>query len=655
MKKPISFGNKKFIMTRDKLKELLMNPELKKLNQQEIENLQLESIQARSAILQMTTLANSGHPGGSMSTIDYLLTLYKKINVDPQNPKDPKRDRVIVSNGHISPAVYSTLALNGFFNIEDAISQFRLAGSIYEGHIETDVKGVELGTGNLGQGLSAATGFAFGCRLNKIKNRVFVIMGDGENQKGQISEARRFAIKYKLNNITAFIDFNQLQIGGDINKIMPNNIKENYLADGWEVIEIDGHSFEEISKALDDADLIGKPVLILGNTIMGKGVSFMENKEKYHGSTLSEEDLSKALQELKAENKLDYYKKLRKEFSAKKTSHHINYNIEINPGKIHIYDSKTDNRSAWGNAIAEIAENNQNSKTKIAVFDCDLAGSVKTNSFKKIMPDNFIESGIMEHHTATAGGAMSMEGIQVFWAEFGVFGVDEVYNQLRLNDINNANFKVVTTHVGLDVGEDGKTHQCIDYIGLMKNLYNFKIIIPADPNQTDRITRYIASQPGNFFVAMGRSKLDIIKDTQDNIYFGKDYSFEYGKADILREGNDASLFVTGTLAGNAVKISDKLKEDGINLKVVNFSCLSDIDIKAIKSASETGHIFTYEDHNVNSGLGSTIADKMLENDIFCKLTKFGVEDYAMSGKSTDVYKLCNLDVDSIVKRIKNKL
>ena len=632
-----------------------MNPELKKLDQQEIENLQSESIQARSAILHMTSLANSGHPGGSMSTIDYLLTLYKKINIDPKNPKDPKRDRVIVSNGHISPAVYSTLGLNGFFNIDDAISQFRLAGSIYEGHIETDVKGVELGTGNLGQGLSAATGFALGCRINGIENRVFVIMGDGENQKGQISEARRFAIKYKLNNVTAFIDYNQLQISGDINKVMPNNIKANYLADGWEVIEINGHSFVEISEALDKADSIDKPVLILGNTIMGKGVSFMENKAKFHGSTLSKEDLSKALQELKVENKLDFYKKLRSEFSSEKVNHKIDYSIDINPGKNHIYDSKTDNRSAWGNALAEIAESNKDAKTKIAVFDCDLAGSVKTNTFQKVMPENFIESGIMEHHTATAGGAMSMEGIQVFWAEFGVFGVDEVYNQLRLNDINNANFKVVTTHVGLDVGEDGKTHQCIDYIGLMKNLYNFKVIVPADPNQTDRITRYIASQSGNFFVAMGRSKLDIIRDAKDEIYFGENYSFEYGKADLIREGDDAALFVTGTLAGNAVRISDKLKEEGINIRVVNFSCLSDMDIDAIKSAAKTGHIFTYEDHNVNSGLGNTIADKMLENNIFCKLNKFGVEDYAMSGKSSDVYKLCKLDVDSVINRIKSLL
>ncbi len=632
-----------------------MNPELKKLDKQGIENLQTESIQARSAILHMTTLANSGHPGGSMSTIDYLLTLYKKINIDPKDPKDPKRDRVIVSNGHISPAVYSTLGLNGFFNIDDAISQFRLAGSIYEGHIETDVKGVELGTGNLGQGLSAATGFALGCRINKIENRIYVIMGDGENQKGQISEARRFAIKYKLNNITAFIDYNQLQISGDINKVMPNNIKANYLADGWEVIEINGHSFTEISEALDNADSIDKPVLILGNTIMGKGVSFMENKEKFHGSTLSEKDLSKALQELKAENKLDYYKKLRSQYTGQKINHIVNYDIDINPGKCHIYDSKTDNRSAWGNALAEVAENNRNSKTKIAVFDCDLAGSVKTNSFQKVMPENFIESGIMEHHVATAGGAMSMEGIQVFWAEFGVFGVDEVYNQLRLNDINEANFKVITTHVGLDVGEDGKTHQCIDYIGVMKNLYHFKVIVPADPNQTDRVTRYIASQPGNFLVAMGRSKLDIIQDDKNEIYFGEEYSFEYGKADIFREGNDAALFVTGTLAGNAVKISDKLKEEGINIKVVNFSCLSDIDIEAIKSSAKTGHIFTYEDHNVKSGLGNTIADKMLENGIFCKLTKFGVEDYAMSGKSSDVYKLCKLDVDSIADRIKSSL
>lgn len=153
-----------------------------------ISRLQEQAIIARTAILSMTTLAGSGHPGGSMSSIDLLLTLYQFIHHHPQNPDLPDRDRVVVSNGHISPAVYSALALNGYHNLDEVISQFRLSGSIYEGHIERDVQGVEWSTGNLGQGLSAGAGFALASRINNIPYNVYVLMGDGEQQKGQISK-----------------------------------------------------------------------------------------------------------------------------------------------------------------------------------------------------------------------------------------------------------------------------------------------------------------------------------------------------------------------------------------------------------------------------------------------------------------------------------
>src|SRR6056297_1021252 len=167
--------------------------------------LKKQANQARAAILKMTTLAKSGHPGGSMSTIDYLTTLLKLAKLDPENPKWEKRDRIVFSHGHVSPAAYSAFALRGFFPLEEAVSQFRLAGSIFEGHVEPDVPGIEWASGNLGQGLSAACGFALACLQKGIKNHIYVLMGDGEQQKGQLSEARRFAVKYKMNNIIGFI------------------------------------------------------------------------------------------------------------------------------------------------------------------------------------------------------------------------------------------------------------------------------------------------------------------------------------------------------------------------------------------------------------------------------------------------------------------
>ena len=628
-----------------------MNFKKSDLSIEKLKEIQTQADQARGAILKMTTLAGSGHPGGSMSTIDFLLMLLHMTKINPENPKWEKRDRIIISHGHVSPAAYSALGLMGFFKLDDAISQFRLAGSKFEGHVEPDVPGIEWASGNLGQGLSAGCGFALGCKLKNIHNHTFVLMGDGEQQKGQLSEARRFATKYKLKNITAFIDYNKLQICGRTEKIMPQSILENYISDGWGVIEIDGHDLVEIRDAIVDAVCHDKPTLILAHTTMGKGVSFMENKEKYHGSTISEEQLNAALKELGLENDFEKYKELRSKFkpsSQKYVNEYIEFKMKT--GNPIVYKETTDNRSAWGNAIADIASINDNAP--IAVFDCDLQGSVKTTKFESIMPQNFFQGGIMEHNTAVVAGAMSKEGFQVFFADFGVFGVDETFNQHRLNDINKTNLKVITTHVGLDVGEDGKTHQCIDYLGVMKNLYHFKTIIPADPSQTDHIIRYISSKYGNFLIPMGRSKLEIIKDNKGNIFFDKDYKFKYGKADLLRDGSDAALFVMGTLTGKAVEIAEKLLEEKISLQVWNISCPNDIDEDALKKAVKTGTIFTYEDHNVNTGLGNSIADKMMQMGLYCKFHKFGVEDYSFSGKSSDLFQFYGLDVKSMVDNIK---
>lgn len=621
------------------------------LSAEKLEELQQLSNIARGAILKMTTLSASGHPGGSMSSIDFLMMLLNMANIDPKKPKWEERDRVIISHGHISPAVYSALGLMGFFDLDDAISQFRLAGSIFEGHVEPEVPGIEWTSGNLGQGLSAACGFALGCKLKKIDNHTFVLMGDGEQQKGQICEARRFAIKYNLNNITAFVDYNKLQICGNINEIMPQNIMDNYLSDGWEVIEIDGHHLPEIHDAVIEAVKNDKPTMILANTIMGKGVSFMENKEKYHGSTISEEQLNEALKELGLVNDFDKYKELRNKFKpSSRKNDNENTDFKLNTGDPIIYKETADNRSAWGNAIADVASINDNAT--ITVFDCDLKGSVKTNKFESVLPQNFFQGGIMEHNTAVVAGAMSKEGFNVFFADFGVFGVDETFNQHRLNDINKTNLKIITTHVGLDVGEDGKTHQCIDYLGVMKNLYHFKTIIPADPNQTDRIIRYITSKQGNFLIPMGRSKLEIIKDDHGKIFYDKDYKFKYGKADLLRDGKDCALFVMGTMTGNAVEIADILKGENISVQVWNISCPNDIDEDALKTAAQTGVIFTYEDHNVNTGLGNSIADKLMQMGLSCKFHKFGVEDYGVSGNSRDLFRMYKLDVKSILNRIK---
>jgi transketolase len=287
----------------------------------------------------------------------------------------------------------------------------------------------------------------------------------------------------------------------------------------------------------------------------------------------------------------------------------------------------------------------------VAVFDCDLASSVKTAGFAKQFPENFFQGGIQEHNTATIAGATSALGLVSFFADFGVFGVDETYNQHRLNDINETNLKLICTHTGLDVGEDGKTHQCIDYVGVMRNLFGYKIIIPADPNQTDRVIRYLANTNGNFLVTMGRSPIPILLTEGGTPFFGPLYEFRYGRADLVRDGKDAAIITTGGMVHRAIQAYQQLKEKGVEVQVINISCLSELDSEAILKAAKTGVIITYEDHHIQTGLGSLIANFLAGQGVGIRFHKLGAAHYSSSGKPDELYRMQGLDVGSLVQAV----
>ena len=615
---------------------------------------------ARGDILKMTTLAGSGHPGGSMSSIDFYLILYTYANVHPQSPSDPNRDRIVISHGHTSPGVYSALGRTGFFPIEAAIVNFRKAGSAFEGHVEKGVPGVEWNTGNLGQGLSAGCGFALGAKMLKKDFHVFVAMGCGEQQKGQISEARRFAMKYGLDNLTAIIDYNCRQISGITQEIMPQNIQKNFESDGWRVIEVDGHQFQEIYGGFRQAILSHHPTVIIAHTTMGKGVSFMEGNEEYHGRALTLDEYKKAIQELKVEDDLDRYRQLREAgtlpFPAKKYPVEIP-SIQLGSPKNYEKDQKLDNRTAFGNALVDLAKANlkDDGFLPIAVFDCDLAPSTKTTAFAKQFPKNFFQGGIQEHNTATIAGATSTVNLLSFFADFGVFGVDETYNQHRLNDINGTSLKLICTHNGLDVGEDGNTHQCIDFVGVIRNLFGYKIIVPADPNQTDRVIRYVAKTPGNFLVAMGRSPTPILLSEEGAPLFTSGYEFQYGKADLIRDGKDGAIITNGGMVYRAIQAWQRLREKRITVQVLNISCLSNLDIEAILRAAKTGTVITYEDHHIQTGLGDLIANVLAEHGLPIRFRKMGITQYGGSGKPDDLYRMQGLDVESLVRTVMEEI
>ncbi|MCK8601051.1 transketolase [Desulfoferrobacter suflitae] len=632
------------------------------LTQEQRQRLHQMWLRCMRRIIVSTTLAGSGHPGGSMSSLHVLLMLYSTLRHRPDDPCWEDRDRLLVSMGHISPGVYSVLCEFGYTKEDNMLVEFRRAGSSFAGHVECCVPGVEWNTGNLGQGLSVGTGMALALKLRNNPARVGVLMGDGEQQKGQIGEARRFAIKYELNNLFGIIDRNHMQIGGSTNHVMPQTIRAEYVGSQWNVIYLeDGHDFEGIFQALKrihtgEVDDPRYPSVLVARTTMGKGVSFMENKAKYHGSTLTVEEASRALEELGIENDLAEYHKKRSNLVtfAEEFCAPTRYpTIQVGEPKTYNPATLTDNRSAYGAVLEDLARlNNAGAVPAVLGFSCDLEGSVKMGGFRKINESAFFEAGIQEHHTATMAGAVSKEGFTVFFSTFGVFGVDEVYNQQRLNDINRTQLKVVCTHLGLDVGEDGQTHQCIDYIGLLQNLFDFSVFIAADPNQTDRIARYIAGHPGNFFLGMGRSKIPVITDQAGNPFYAGSYRFEPGKADWLREGNQGAILSYGTTLQFALQAQNELTEKhGLQLAVVNCASIKPLDIEAVLKAADCGFVMTVEDHHADTGLGARVANVVTAHRIACRVIRLGVQHYGVSGKPSVLYQMEGIDSKGIVKTV----
>ncbi len=630
--------------------------EYETLPKEEIMKLEELGRLCRGDILKMTTVAKSGHPGGSMSSIDIYLTVFSHAAIDPRQPFDPQRDRIVVSHGHTSPGVYSALARLGFLNLDDVITGFRLADSPYEGHVSRGIPGVEWSTGNLGQGLSAACGMALAAKIKGESYHVFALMSDAEQAKGQVAEARRFAKKYGLSNVTVIIDYNDAQISGHMRNVMYVNIKGEYEAAGWRVIETDGHDYSQlynsIKYALKNADV---PTAILARTVMGKGVSFMEDEVAYHGKPLSVEECRRALKELGVEDDLEEYIEKRKTF--RKPHFEIpTYEVKINTGEARTYDvvQSVANRDAFGRALADIVYFNEKDKnnTPIAILDCDLKPSTKTNMAESVAPHLFFQVGIQEHNAATIAGALSAQGVITFFSDFGVFGVDETYNQQRLNDINHTNVKLILTHVGTDVGEDGKTHHCVDYVGALRNLYHFKVIVPQDANQTDKSVRYMAKMYGNYALAVGRSKIPVIRKPNGEPFFDENYEFTYGKYDIFREGENITVFSFGQTSHIAVQAADELEKEGIRINVIGIPCPFDLPEELTKYI-EGKHIITFEDHNVHTGLASVISDFITDRETYPKsFTKVGLRDYTLSGTAKRLYELEGLNIENLKDEVR---
>ena len=609
--------------------------------------------EARKDILTMTTVAGAGHPGGSMSTIDMLLAAMERSNLRPENHDAFYRDHIVVSHGHVSPAVYAALAQEAFIDRDAVLSTYRSAGSIYQGHIERYLPGVDWTTGNLGQGLAAGCGFALALRKGgDTIHSVYVLCSDGEHAKGQIAEARRFAVHHGLDNLVVLVDGNGLQIGGSVHAIMRVNIAQEYVAAGWNVIEIDGHDVAAILGALEAASATtSAPTCIVGSTVLGKGVSFMEHEPAFHGRALDEAEYARALAELGFEPDLEPARRQRAAQAKgypRRPAMHASLAIDGGERRVYAPDVVTDMRSSWGQALVDVGSRNAN----VLVFDCDLSESVKTKAFATTFPDRFVQAGVQEHATATIAGAASTSDQLVFWADYGAFAIDEVYNQHRLNGINDANLKVVCTHCGIDVGEDGPTHQVVDTIGLLRNLPGARVLLPADPNQADAMTRSMATTSGNTFMVMGRSKVPVIQNALGQPFFDESYVCSPGAWDWLREGGDGLIVAWGVMTHRALAAAVAAEQDGLDVGVVSIPSLDPPSEATLTMLRQVPWVVTVEDHWAETGVGGWLSFLCMQHGITPRVRHLGPTDLPFSGAPNDVFAIMGLDATGILEAVR---
>lgn len=621
-----------------------------KLGQDRLEFLHLFQKSCIFTILQMLKTSQAGHPGGSLSSLDFLSTLSVFRLTQTHEP-------LVISNGHISPAVYSVLANCGAINQQDLIDGYRQFGSVFEGHVTRHVAGVHYGTGPLGVGVSAATGMALAEKKKKSGKQVFALMGDGECQEGQVHEMMLFAAKEKLNNLTVFVDFNQVQLSASLDEILPTPIQALFTAGQWNVITLDGHNPEKIWQSIQQSIDAEKPTLLLGKTVMGKGIPFMESdgkalKSTWHGKAPTRDEIDTILPtyELTSEEKkqLKAFQEDR-HFKPKveKLPSSLSLQKEIHTGTPKLYTPSTSVacRKAYGNALSSLAEINPS----ILASTADLGGSVKTDSVKNTFPKQYIEYGIAEQNMVSCSGGLSLSGFIPFCSTFGVFMTSRAKDQARVNDINTTNVKMVSTHCGLSVGTDGPTHQAIDDMGSFMGFFNTFICEPADANHCDRIIRYVASHYGNFYVRMGRHALPVLTKPDGTAFYDESYVFKYGKTDLYRSGSDITLIVSGSVVSEAI---EAVKNSSLSVEILITSSPKDFDDIVLQSVQKTRKVVTVEDHNPYSGMGSGVLQFLAKNNTSYEAFEIlGVTAYQLSGSPKELYASAGIDAHSIQKTL----
>ncbi|MFH0870553.1 MAG: transketolase C-terminal domain-containing protein [archaeon] len=640
--------------------------------------------QAVSDILHMTFLAKSGHIGGPIGFSSAMLMFIDRADLNPNDPYDVSRDKLVFGAGHYSAAAYSVLAnlyLRG--KHDEIVANFRGIKDVVEGHVTHHFPFIWDSTGHLGNTLGIALGHNLADRLlGHNDTMVYAFDGDGAQTKGGLDEAQRAISKYEFMfglRIAHVIDINSMQLSDKTKNIMPMNIKARAVANMMPVVDrvdvggqtpaIDGYWFEVLDAAIAKAKNLNVSTVLV-KTTMGKGVPEAEaGGWKYHGKPVA--DLDAALKAIDRPNRLEEYRNIRAD-SSRLTGFagRPQFVPQINTGQRIVYTTPTACRKATEAAMLSMAETTmdiagkpkQKDYSPMAFVDCDLAGSVGLEKLKKFTR-NFLQIGIQENTAAVVAGTMSARGISTWLAMFGAFGHSMTYNDHFLTAMNDGNLKLVTTHNSIDVGEDSKTHSPINYL-VLSGHPGWQTFCPADANQADAQIRYMGANFGNMHLATGRSDLMVMtRQGSDRPFYDENYSFDPGKFDVLRNyGNDVVIVTYGTPTGRAVKAAEMLKGE-VGVTVINLPTPAMIP-EAEKLAgilSDAKLVVTFEDHYIETGIRDRV-NALLQS--YHQKTRtaprydtvnIGMKEYSKSATSEVLYKHFGIHEDDLVKIARERI
>jgi transketolase len=609
------------------------------MNDIDIEKLQGIANQLRIHSIEATTAAGSGHPTSCCSAADVVAALFfAHMRYNPKDPHFYNNDRFILSKGHAAPLLYAAWAETGLFPTSDLL-KLRTLGSDLEGHPTPRLSFADIATGSLGQGLGVGVGMALCARLDKLDYRTYVLMGDGEIAEGAVWEAASLAGYYKLNNLIAIVDVNRL--GQSQETAFGHHLDiyaKRFASFGWRVEEIDGHDMEEILEVLAAVGLGDQPLVILAKTLKGAGISFIQDKDGWHGKPLNKEEATRAIAELQPRAKTGTDVKIAAptQLPAPDNTAPASY-----PPLTYKLGDSVATREAYGTALLRMG----GVDPRIVAMDGDTKNSTYADKFFKKFPERSTECFIAEQNLVAVAIGFGTRGKTPFASTFATF-FTRAADQIRVAGISMANLKLVGSHVGVSIGEDGPSQMALEDIALMRAVAGSKVLYPSDAVCAEKLLEEMAKNRGIYFLRTSRPKTPVI--------YNNDEQFPLGGAKVLRQnaGDKVTVVGAGITLFEALKAADALKAEGINITVIDAYSIKPLGKDVIKAAAQkTGNtVITVEDHYAEGGLGDAVAGELSADGI--KVHKLAVRELPHSGKPDELIAKYGIDSHAIIKAVK---